>query len=249
MPEQASRRGLREPRPRQCSRERLRAPVVTDGPRLGTEEISPLGRQTRSLDSVRLLPGRPKAQGTGVGGTGKAGDALGPHARLHLPAPRVSPGEIQHHGQSPRHGGFSTTDRPRAPRRLSTLERSSSSHPAGPCHRPVSHTHTADIPGPLWPSPGRPEPHDIRPVPKPTRDMPDPASFPWRLPSRVRPGETPLPHRSVHRHLVFRRAPFLVCLGPSPRSALCPGPGLCAPYGSESDSCPFSPRHTPARQQ
>lgn len=99
MPEQASRRGPREPRPRQCSRERLRAPVVTDGPCLRTEEISPLGRQTRSLDSVRLLPGRPKAQGTGVGGTGKAGDALGPHARLHLPGSALE--------------RFSTTDSPR----------------------------------------------------------------------------------------------------------------------------------------
>lgn len=85
--------------------------------------------------------------------------------------------------------------------------------------------------------------------PNPPGTCPTSTSFPWRLPSRVRPGETPLPHRSAHRHLVFCRAPFLVCLGPSPHSAFCPGPGLCAPYGSESDSCPFSPRHTPARQQ
>lgn len=168
-------------------------------------------------------------------GTGKRGGAPRSHTRLHLPAPKASPGEIQHHGECQHHRGFSTTDRPSA----AEIQHPGEVQLHPPCwSQPLTcqpHTHTADIPGPLWTSPGHREPRSPRALVTPTTPQTHlehsrPHELPMRLPSPVRPIETPLTHQSVRQHHLFHGAPFSGLSGAlAMLHSLLPSRAVCSP--------------------
>lgn len=127
------------------------------------------------------------------------GEALRSHTGLHVPAPKVSLGEIQHHGESQHHRGFSTTDRPRA--------RGDSAPWRGPAHTP------------RWALPLTREPHTqltLQVLRGPAPVTPRHLTAPQTHPEHSRPRELP----------VEASLPRLACRNPTYSSKRAPTPSL-----------------------